>query len=224
MLRTYSWVGDGMATAHFSPFLADNEWTATYRRMQSGWMGEGVDPRWRMWILTCCAKQAEHLRGTFVEFGTYRAGCAYMALSATERTSMWLYDTFEGIPETNLTATEEMHGFGGRLGDTSVEHVKAFLAPWADRIRIVAGDVFDTVPAYDPGAISLAHMDLNASAPTGHVLPFCYERLVQGGLLLFDDYGWAGYEDQRAIIHEFFRLHAEHLIALPTGQALVVKH
>jgi O-methyltransferase len=50
-----------------------------------------------------------------------------------------------------------------------------------------------------------------------------YPRLVAGGMLVMDDYGWAGYQDQHELLERFFADRPEELIALPTGQPLVVK-
>ena len=66
-------------------------------------------------------------------------------------------------------------------------------------------------------------MDLNASAPTRVALEYAFPRLSAGGMIVFDDYGWTGLEAQRDVIDAFVRDKAEQVIALPTGQALLVK-
>ena len=45
------------------------------------WHGRTLDVRWRMWVLVQCATQCAALPGSFVEFGVYRAGCAFMILT-----------------------------------------------------------------------------------------------------------------------------------------------
>jgi len=67
-------------------------------------------------------------------------------------------------------------------------------------------------------------MDLNASAPTRLALEYAYPRLVPGGAIVFDDYGWnADSYEQRDVIHEFCEPLPESLIALPSGQAFLIK-
>jgi O-methyltransferase len=56
-----------------------------------------------------------------------------------------------------------------------------------------------------------------------HVLEHAYGRLVPGGVIVFDDYGGPGYEQQRALIDGFMRERPEEIVALPTGQALLTK-
>jgi O-methyltransferase len=218
---TYHWEGDYMGTDHFSPFLVDEEWARRYEYMTHRWYDEPVDARWRMWVLTALARNCEPLEGAFAEFGSYRGGCAYMILACTRSKPFWLYDTFDGIPVDELTADEIY--LSGRYEDTSVEHVREFLSEWSSRIQLVAGDVLKTIPSNDPGSLAFVHLDLNAAVPTRHALEFAYDRVVPAGTIVFDDYGWEGYEAQRAVVDEFFRERPESVTALPTGQAQVIK-
>lgn len=221
----WTYYADGLATMHHSPFYDDAEWSAAYQRMAADWTpSEAVDARWRMWLLTRYARSVLHIPGNYAEFGTYRGGCAWMILSTCDLTgrTLHLFDTFAGIPQSNLSDDEREHGMGGRLADTSADYVRGLLARWDPIPRLWPGDVFDTVPA-DIGSLAFAHIDLNAAAPTRHVLEDAYERLAPGGVVVFDDYGWAGYEDQRATIEEFMASRPETLIALPTGQGMFTK-
>jgi O-methyltransferase len=221
----FTYWADGVATTHFSPFTCDEEFETSYRNISSCWH-PGEDVRWRMWLLTSLAQQCQGLRGNFAEFGAWRGGCAYMILERTKVSSdhrFYLFDTFAGIPEDHLTSSEREHGFAGRLADTSVEHVDELLARWRPRYVLCPGDVFETLGGTDVGALSFAHIDLNAAAPTKLALEFAYAAALPGAIIVLDDYGWASYRDQRAVIDEFFADRPEQAIALPTGQAFVVK-
>ncbi len=225
----YVYEADGLATAYFTPFLEDSEWSRAYEEMARDWYPDvpGFDIRWRMWILTSVARQVRELPGNVAEFGVYRAGCARMILGTARLsagTSYHLFDTFAGIPDAALTAREEEEGYAGRLADTSIELVQQLLGRWREALVFHVGDVFETIPKADTGDLSLVHMDLNASAPTKVALEFAYPRLVPGGVIVLDDYGWdpTGYE-QRDVIDEFCRPLPESLIALPSGQALLTK-
>ena len=182
--------------------------------------------RWRMWLLTRYALHARNLPGNYAEFGVYRGGCSWMVLATAglePSRRMHLFDTFEGIPQDNLTDDERKAELGGRLSDTSVDYVARLLKPWDPIPRLWRGDVFDTIPAADTDALAFVHMDLNAAAPTRHVLEHIYDRIVPGGIVVFDDYGFHGYEDQHRVVDDFLRDRPEVLISLPTGQAVLTK-
>ena len=218
--------GDGLATHHFSPFLVDPVFSDLYDRMAVHWFDRPIDVRWRMWILTQCARHCVAVPGSFVEFGVYRAGCAFMILSTAQLQQgrpFYLFDTFHGIPHTNVTENEAHENLPGRYSDTSASYIADYLEAWSANVVLVEGDVFETIPVTEVGKIAFCHLDLNLSAPTRLALEYLYPRLVPGAMLVLDDYGWKGYEDQRAVLDAFFADKPEQLIALPTGQALVVK-
>jgi O-methyltransferase len=227
--RRAGWVymADGLATLHYSPFLDDAEFSRLYERMARDSYGvETVDARWRMWVLTRYALHARNLPGNYAEFGTYRGGCAWLVLATADlepSRRFHLFDTFSGIPDDRLTEDEREAGFAGRLSDTSIDYVRTLLERWDPIPQLWPGDVFETIPAADTGELVFVHMDLNAAAPTLHVLEHVYDRVVLGGIFIFDDYGWPGYEDQRAAIDAFLLDRPEELIALPTGQAVLTK-
>ncbi len=114
-------------------------------------------------------------------------------------------------------------GLQADLQIRSVEYVDDLLAPWRPAYEICPGDVFDTLPTTDVGPLSFAHIDLNAVAPSRFALEYAYSRVVSGGMIVFDDYGGAGFDDQRMEIDAFFGDLPETPIALPTSQAFVVK-
>jgi hypothetical protein len=83
--------------------------------------------------------------------------------------------------------------------------------------------VFDTLEYVETGPLAMAHIDLNAAAPTRRALEYVDERLILGGVIVFDDYGAREYEEQRAVIDSFYSHRGDRPVALPTGQALLVK-
>ena len=195
--------------------------------MRREWFPDAdVDVRWRIWLLTQVARQCSRIDGAFAEFGVYRAGCAFMifetgALTGSKR--FFLFDTFEGIRADQLTESEIEADLAGAHADTSVDYVRERLKPWSGQLVFVPGDINQTLTSRETGTLAFVHMDLNASEPTRVALEYAFARLSAGGMIVFDDYGWSGLEAQRDVIDAFVRDKAEQVIALPTGQALLIK-
>jgi hypothetical protein len=226
----YGYEADGLATVHLSPFLEDDEFDRLYWRVEADWFPDWhADLRWRVWILTRLARQCRELEGDFAEFGVFRGGTAYLTLATVEPEGsrrFHLFDTFAGTPTAALTDAERVEGIGsGNLSysGTSSEYVAGLLSPWRDRIEIHEGDVGETLGRTETGPLAFVHMDLNATAPTREALEYCYPRLVEGAVVVFDDYGHLKYRDQRTAIDQFFTGRPEEPIALPTGQAFVIR-
>ena len=84
-------------------------------------------------------------------------------------------------------------------------------------------NLFNTLPK-SPENIIYLHIDLNSAKPTISTLEYFLPRLVPGGVILFDDYGWSPYFDTKNAIDEFFYDKSGTLLKLPTGQAIYFHH
>ncbi|MGY9052848.1 MAG: hypothetical protein ACKVH9_04640 [Rhodobacterales bacterium] len=81
--------------------------------------------------------------------------------------------------------------------------------------------VFDR--ADNPKELAWMHIDLNASMPTIHALENFWDSLEVGGLILFDDFAWPGYEDTQAEVEKWACDKKCNILHLPTGQAILFK-
>jgi hypothetical protein len=154
------------------------------------------------------------IEGDFVECGVWRGGSTMAAaltlLELGDRTrSLYLYDTFEGMPPptdkdvsvlgkaaSTLLAERERKEGGGIWAYASRADVERNLASTGypkEHVHFVAGKVEDTLPASAPDKIALLRLDTDWYESTRHELVHLYPRLVRHGILIIDDYGhWRG--------------------------------
>jgi len=174
---------------------------------------------WRTHTLCWAADSVASLAGDFVECGSYRGFSAEVLMHFTAglpNRHFWLYDLFDpaGGP-----------GEGGRLPDHGPDlanAVRARFLPWHNVI-VTQGKVPDVLAQVAPARIALLHVDMNNAEAEQGALQFLFERITPGGLIIFDDYGWSGYQDQKAAADAFMRERSLSVLELPTGQGLVVK-
>lgn len=169
--------------------------------------------------------------GDIVECGVWRGGsmqaCAKALLSAgdTER-DLYLFDTYEGMtPPTaedlrrDGKSAEELLKLQGKdrpiWAVASLDDVKAGFenVPYPkERVHYVQGRVEETVPREAPERISVLRLDTDWYASTKHELEELYPRLVSGGVLLIDDYGY--WQGSRQAVDEFLDKTGERLLLL----------
>ena len=70
--------------------------------------------------------------------------------------------------------------------------------------------------------IAYLAIDMNSSEPELETLKYFYKKLVNGGIIYFDDYGWE-YPELRKVVDEFFSDKPETLLHFPSGNSIVVK-
>lgn len=155
------------------------------------------------------------IAGSIVECGVWRGGSmmlvarALVDLGAADR-DLYLFDTFAGMPPPDSvdidfagrSAAGRLQEDEARQTDSMVwaiatrDDVEANMASTgypADRIHYAQGMVEETVPGSAPGKIALLRLDTDWYESTRHELVHLWPRLVRGGVLIIDDYGyWQG--------------------------------
>ena len=90
-------------------------------------------------------------------------------------------------------------------------------------MRIVAGSVPSTLDQIEAGSIAYLHLDMNSSTPEVAALDILWPRLTSGAVVLFDDWGYRGFEPQHEAMSAFARERGLPIASLPTGQGLLLK-
>lgn len=169
------------------------------------------------------------LEGSYVECGTWKGGAVgLMALAnlqhGTKRRHLHLFDSFEGIPEPDETidgerATEFARSAGGGAKGKLValentyeavgtleanrELLEQIVGYDTDYLHYHKGWFQDTLPkeADEVGAIAILRLDGDWYSSTKVCLEHLYDKVVRGGFVILDDYGW--YEGSKKAVDEF---------------------
>lgn len=137
------------------------------------------------------------MEGAVVECGTCNGGTAGILAATTARSGrpVWLFDSFEGLPEPTEEDGEEAASWAGRCAgrEDRVRELLEKLGQRGPRIRIVKGWFQDTLEAAEVGPVALLHVDADWYESVALVLERFYDEIVPGGYVVLDDYGhWPG--------------------------------
>jgi hypothetical protein len=158
--------------------------------------------------------------GDIVECGVWRGGSmmavakTLIEMGDTDR-HLHLYDTFEGMSEPTehdrrqdgrsatdmLSAADRSSPIWAYASLEDVQQAMRESEYPADRIHYYKGKVEDTIPGSIPDQISILRLDTDWYESTKHELKHLWPRLVPGGVLLIDDYGW--WEGARRAVDEW---------------------
>jgi hypothetical protein len=136
----------------------------------------------------------------------------------------WLLDTFQGIDLSHLEGAElaAARERNERMGPPDADSVRAWFSQWPN-VNVVEGAVPTTLPLVDADEIAYLHLDMNSSAPEVAAVEYFWERLVPAAVVLFDDYGYRGYEPQKRALDALARQRDVAIASLPTGQGLLIR-
>lgn len=153
------------------------------------------------------------IAGDFVECGVYLGGAVMLAAETLSRLGsntrrIFLYDTFKGFPEDvrDVALTGEVLTRQAWVTEPFRDQVLANLARTtypSGNFVLVEGPVEQTIPGACPDRVALAHLDTDYYESTKHELIHLWPRLVQGGVLIIDDYGH--FEGCRRAADEYFQ-------------------
>ena len=221
-MRTYN--QDGLITMHSCDFDRDPLFRSAYEAGNATGSWGRSKIHWRVHVACWAASQVRDLPGDFVECGTNKGGMAlailtYARLSESGR-KFFLFDTFSGLVP-GLSSERELKATKGLYSDCYAEVVNRF-APWPN-VVIVKGAIPESLLQVPIHETAFLHMDLNAALPTRIAIEFFWPKLVPGGVVLLDDYGWVTNEEQKATLDEFATKAGLNILVLPTGQGLLIK-
>ncbi len=173
------------------------------------------------WTLYSMLQHALNVAGDVAEAGVFQGGSARLlkTLLADGRRELFLFDSFAGMK--TVSASEDRHQEGD-FADTSLAAVQAFVGA-EPFVHYRAGWIPATFAGLEHRRFCFAHIDLDLRQSILDCCEFIYPRLSSGGVMVFDDYGYASCPGARIVIEEFFSDKPEVPLALQTGQALVHK-
>jgi len=224
---------DGLATFHNCEFLADPRFQNAYRfGMQVGAMRRlELHVEWRAWIAIWAAEQALLVPGDFVECGVHTGILSgtvghWTGFHKRADRTMWLLDTFDGLPEEQLSEGERALGLQGYnaqyRNQNTLSDITAKFRDWPN-VRIVPGAVPGTLAQVTAGRVAYLSIDMNMALPEIAAATHFWPKISPGGIVLLDDYNWMGHIHQKRAFDAFAAERGLRVMGLPTGQGIIVK-
>ncbi len=228
---TYS--NDLLYTYHNADFLRDPLFIESYnlgKNTDGGTLLKNYDIEWRIHVLCWAAKHAMHLEGDFVDCGVHtgifaRAVVNYVDFSKYAK-KYYLLDTFNGLDEKYSTEEEMIRntamGYDKEDPELLFNQVQQTFREY--NVKIIRGVVPKTLKDVDSNKICYLSLDMNCVEPEIQALEFFWDRMVSGGIIIFDDYGYANASNDQKIAHDkFAKSKNVEILTLPTCQGLLIK-
>lgn len=178
--------------ATYAPWREDEGFISIYEKVKNNTLVD-IYRLYSLWI--SCRETAKCGKGDITEIGVWRGGSgallAYgMKLSPTkEAGKVYLCDTFQGVPKAGA---EDTCYTGGEHSDTNLEMVEELLKNCGvENVEIVVG-IFpdDCYARFKNKIFRLVHIDVDVYESAKGVFNFVWDKMVPGGMVIFDDYGF----------------------------------
>lgn len=221
---------DKMASDNGTFFMEDTKFKKAYESSKkiAQW---DRDCYWRVYINCWAANHAKLIEGDFVECGTHQGGFANAIIKYLDKDfknldkNFYLFDTFNGIQKNLLSEQEKQSSSGYLLGHypECYEEVKKRFSYYKN-VHLVRGVIPQSLNNVKIDKISYLSIDMNCTLPEKEALKHFWDKISIGGIIIFDDYGFDGYEEQRRAHDIFAKSKNCEICTLPTGQGLLIKN
>lgn len=165
---------------------------------------------------------------SLVEVGVYRGGTSYFIAAAAEQlglkgATVHGFDTFEGHAVEDIRAGVDTCHKAGTFNDVDFTAIWRYLEPLGN-VTLHRGRFQETCRVLVDASIHFAHVDMDIYEPTRFALDFLDKRLVRGGVVVVDDYGFVTCSGAKQAVDEFVEARPDYLsLHLLTGQNVLVK-
>ena len=167
--------------------------------------------------------EKKKIKGAFVECGAWKGGCsaimAFIAEKAKSNRKIWLFDSFEGMPEATSIDGEEAkklskNKFGGKLEPvgTNLAEIKDCEEILFNRLKLNRDNIIirkgwfqHALPKAkeEIGPIAILRIDADWYESTKYCLENLFDNVVSNGYVIIDDYNY--YPGCNHAIDEFIK-------------------
>jgi hypothetical protein len=214
-----TYAGDGFLTTHHVSFLHDEKFKSSYQNALIDIPAslQNCHIEWRAHICCWAASRAVHLDGDFVELGVWygvlsKTMCEYVSFEKYTNKKFYLVDSFG-----EMSGSHPDESYRKDIFETVTNRFAKY-----QNVKLIRGLVPEALPRIPVQKIAYLAIDMNGSEPERAALEYFYDRVVSGGVIYFDDYGW-GYPELRKVVDNFFADKPEELLHFPSGNSIVVK-
>ena len=209
--------------ATYSPWNTDAAFRSAYKAVQSSTL---VDV-YRCYELWSLVEQSAKLDGGLIEVGVWRGGTGALIAASAKACGItdpvYLCDTFFGVVKAG---PEDRSYEGGEHAETSRRIVEklVYRRLKLDNVRILQG-VFpeETAALIEKPKFRFCHIDVDVYQSARDIVEFVWDKLVLGGIVVYDDYGFGGCEGVTKFVEEQRSMRDRVIVHNLNGHAVVIR-
>ncbi len=217
---------DGLATQHNCDFINDPRFAEKLIKPANKRVrGKAATSSGARLYAAGRRDKGKSLPGDFVECGVNKGGLARTVVQYVNFPSLpkkfYLLDTFHGLSEKYISPEERAHGIRPGGYEECYEAVKKTFSGF--NVEIIRGTVPDTLSAVKAERVAYLSIDMNCMEPEIAAAEFFWDKLSSGAVIVLDDYGWNPHISQKRAFDVFAAARGVQVLALPTGQGMIIK-
>lgn len=218
--------GFSFPSANYAPWQGDEAFTTIYNQIKKNTLVD-IYRCYELWQLV---KKIHSMNpaAAVLEVGVWRGGTAGIMAqqlsNVKSKATLYLADTFSGVAKAGA---HDSFYTGGEHSDTSQYIVEDLLKNKSKypHFKILKGifpdDTADKIPVSEQ--FGLCHIDVDVYTSAKDILDWVWDKLIPGGVVVFDDYGFHSCTGVTKLVEEYFYHTDRQVIHNLNGHALMIK-
>jgi O-methyltransferase len=212
--------------ANYAPWLGDAAFMEIYSQIKTNTLVD-IYRCYELWQLVQKIHSLDP-QAAILEVGVWRGGTAGVMAkqlaNLKSKSTLYLADTFSGVAKAG--ANDSFYK-GGEHSDTSqyiVEDVlknKSGYASYKILKGIFPEDTADKVPTHVQ--FGICHIDVDVYTSAKDILEWVWDKLIPGGVVVFDDYGFHSCTGVTRLVEEYRYYNDRQIIHNLNGHAIMIK-
>lgn len=206
----------------YSPWNEDPEFLHTYKKVTPYTL---VD-RSRCYELWSLVKQCKKISGSLIEIGVWKGGTGALIAKSAQINGIdepvYLCDTFTGVVKAN---EEDSTYRGGEHYDASKQDVEKILFDLSLTNAKILEGIFpeETGHLVSKEKFRFCHIDVDVYQSAKDIMDWLWNKMVIGGIVVFDDYGFRGTDGITKYVNEQLDAPDRFVVYNLNGHGLFIK-
>lgn len=146
--------------------------------------GSSINPYDKLKLAADTALSVRHLDGDVADLGAYRGGMSLILRRLLPDKRLYIFDTWKGTPYDDPLC----HHKKGEWA-TTLEECKALVGN-SELTNYLEGEFPNTSAGLEHNNFCFVYVDMDTEKATTDALAFFWPRMVAGGKIMVDDWGW----------------------------------
>ncbi len=204
-----------ISSATHSPWKKDHEFNYFYQKVKNLTL---LDPP-RAYTLWQCAKNLENTNGQILDIGCLMGGSGFLMSKKNNKGNTYLFDSFSGFRKDNGIHKKDVFNYNDikmvekKIKDLKLKKTKVFKAYFPKNLKIKISK------------IKLCHIDVNTFIDTKKIFEFVNNKMIKGGVIIFDDFGIWGVDGIKNFIYKIEKKYKNDFFFIKNyfGQCILIK-
>ena len=222
VVKTYGSYESILVNATYAPWLKDTKFNNIYKKI----IPYTLVDKYRCYELWDLISQVKDLKGALIEVGVWKGGTGAIIAQKAKiegiKDKVYLCDTFSGVVKTG--ANDPIYK-GGEHADTSRELVSDLMKSLKlSNVKLLSGIFPDETSKYiSKEKFRFCHIDVDVYQSAKEITDWIWPRLVRGGIIAYDDYGFRGCHGVTKFINEEKNKTDRVILYNVNGHAIIIK-